>query len=504
MAIYHLHVQTIGRGGGKSAVAAAAYRSTSKLVDRETGIVCDYTRKEKALDAGIIAPENSPEWVYNRDELWNGVQEKENRKNSQFAWEYDVAIPHEVSKEKKQIIAEFCKKNFVSQGLICDWAIHAPGKKGDQRNIHAHIMVTTRKMTAEGWGEKFRVGESNKMSDRQNWLNQVRESWAEVCNLELKNLYDQQKFDQNLERVKHKNERGFYADTGPKPELIKIDHRTLSAQNVERQVQQHQGPTATAIERKGKKPDRTRTPKPAGEKIQESPEFENFEKEAELKTAQLALKLLASSPENWKKEFTEFERLCKNEESRSRAVAVHQFLPEIEKANFQEIEKAKKTQKELLDKKPNGISEKPNVLKNFFYEYQADDGKKYPYEKYEKVQKGIIENWQKSVKANDEKGEGLNKERNLILAVKRDTENSGKGLEAINRSLRLGAEQESRRPALFSKIKEKARELLDNAREFLTYRNIKNVFEEVKAAREETAPREREQARKREPRSWSR
>jgi len=458
VAIYHLHAQTIGRGSGKSAIAAAAYRSTSRLTDDETGIVCDYTRKEKAVHSGIIAPLDAPEWARDREKLWNEVQKKENRKNSQFAWEYDIALPNEVKNWK--MINSFCQENFVKKGLICDYSVHKPDRQGDERNWHVHIMVTTRKMTAEGWGEKHRIGE-NKMSDRKEWLNEIRKSWEAICN-------------EHLERIGSKE---------------RVDCRTLEAQGIDRVPQRHQGATATAMERKGKNPDRTREREE--EKEEELPEeisntLKALANEEKLLNEKIRLANLSES--DFKKEF----KVLEYGQIKAQAEATKELLPEIEKANSIEAGATNKSLQELKKQKPSGIYPKQNALKNFFSIWHTDDGKEFKkYDEYAEHQQGLINKFLAKVNPFIEKQKELSAEKKLIEEVKKDKTNQGP--EASNRALKLSREQE-KRPTLFVRIKEKAQELLDNALEFSGYRNFKNALEEVREAREETA-RQRTQER---------
>jgi len=464
VAIYHLHVQTIGRGSGKSAIAAAAYRSTSRLTDNETGIICDYTRKAKAVHSGIIAPLDAPDWVYNREKLWNEVQTKEDRKNSQFAWEYDIALPNEV--KNWRMINRFCQDNFVKKGLICDYAIHKPDKQGDNRNWHAHIMVTTRKMTAEGWGEKYRHGE-NKMNDRREWLNEVRKSWEDICN-------------EHLQRIGSKE---------------RVDCRTLEAQGIDRVPQQHQGPTATAIERNGFQSAR-RTRRPDSFII--DGDLGKTEKEEDISDALKAIaneekllnekiRLANLSEDDFKKEY----KVLEYGQTKAQALATSELLPEIEKANSLEAKDNNKRLQELKKQKPNGIYQKPNALKNFFMEWHSDDGKIFKkYDDYAEHQQELINKFLAKVTPHLEEQKALAAEKKLIEEAKSDKTNQG--LEATNRILKLGREQE-KRPTLFDKIKEKAQELLDKASEFSGYRNFKNALEEVREARAETARQRRQE-----------
>ena len=227
MAIYHLHCDIIGRSGGRSATAAAAYRATEKIEDRTTGETFDFRRKEKALFSEILTNGDVPEWATDRAELWNSCEEKENRKNSQFCRSFDIALPKEFDQEtNKRLIEQWAIENYVSRGLVADICGHAPhkDKKSGQsnENYHAHILVPTRKMNKDGWTEKDREGND------KDFLKQVRKSWADIVNAEFER-------------------RGMSE---------RIDERTLEEQGIDREPQQHQGVTATAMERKGKNPDR--------------------------------------------------------------------------------------------------------------------------------------------------------------------------------------------------------------------------------------------------------
>ena len=54
MAIYHLEAKVVSRGTGRSAVAASAYLSCSKILNDYDGVQHDYTRKERTGLAGSI------------------------------------------------------------------------------------------------------------------------------------------------------------------------------------------------------------------------------------------------------------------------------------------------------------------------------------------------------------------------------------------------------------------------------------------------------------------
>jgi hypothetical protein len=177
MAIYHFSAQVFSRSKGQSVVAAAAYRSGERLEDERTGEEKFYKRgvSPKTL---ILAPEHSPEWVNDRERLWNEVEKAETRKNSQLAREINVALPRELSNEDQEaLIREFIQDQFVNRGMVADIAIH----RDDQENPHAHVMLTTREISPEGFTVKNR-----EWNDRE-LLNQWREEWANYVNQALEN-----------------------------------------------------------------------------------------------------------------------------------------------------------------------------------------------------------------------------------------------------------------------------------------------------------------------------
>ncbi|MCF7778981.1 MobA/MobL protein, partial [Sulfitobacter sp. M220] len=145
MAIYHLRATMISRSQGRSATAAAAYRVAERIEDRRTGLTFDYAARGGVDHTEILAPDHAPDWVRDRSELWNRVEEAETRKNSQVAREVRVALPAELTHAQRlELVREFVRSQFVDRGMVADIALHAPGRIGDERNHHAHILLTTR------------------------------------------------------------------------------------------------------------------------------------------------------------------------------------------------------------------------------------------------------------------------------------------------------------------------------------------------------------------------
>ena len=200
MAIYHLRASMISRSQGRSATAASAYRVAERIEDRRTGLVFNYAARSGVDHTEILAPDHAPDWVRDRSELWNRVEESETRKNSQVAREVRVALPAELTHEARvELVREFAQEQFVDRGMVADIALHAPGRDGDDRNHHAHILLTTREIGPEGFTTKNR--DWNKVEVLEGW----REAWARDSNAAL--------------------ERAGIED--------RVDHRTLVAQRDE-------------------------------------------------------------------------------------------------------------------------------------------------------------------------------------------------------------------------------------------------------------------------------
>ena len=287
MAIYHLEAKVVSRGAGRSAVAASAYLSCSRLYNDYDGIQHDYTKKQGLVWQQIFLPEYASQEWQDREKLWNAVEEVETAKDSRLAREFVVALPIELSREQQiGLLQDFIREQFVSDGMCADAAIHDT----DGHNPHAHILLTVRPLdeqghwqyktekeylcmrngeergfTAaefksaqnEGWEKQYpykvgkkkvymtpsaaevqglvradkhpkstRYGRQNPISERWNSEEQLvewRKAWADVTNLYL--------------------ERAGRAE--------RIDHRSNAARGLDEQPTIHEGVTARALERKG-------------------------------------------------------------------------------------------------------------------------------------------------------------------------------------------------------------------------------------------------------------
>lgn len=172
MAIFHLSVSVISRGKGQSAIASAAYRSGDRLVDEQTGESKFYKRSVHP-ETFIMTPTVAPTWAHDRQRLWNAVEESETRKNSRLAREFNVALPQELSEtDQRKLLKDYVQHEFVDQGMIADVAIH----RDHPENPHAHVMLTTREISEEGFTNK------NRDWNQKEQLEQWREQWSVYTN----------------------------------------------------------------------------------------------------------------------------------------------------------------------------------------------------------------------------------------------------------------------------------------------------------------------------------
>lgn len=179
-AIFHLDVTTVSRSTGRSAVAAAAYRAGTKLLDARTGLDHDYRRKGGVKETFIAAPDGC-DWIDSRETLWNAAEAAENRKNSTVAREWLVALPDALDALQRAELARALATELVTRfGVVVDVAIHDANRKGDQRNHHAHLLTTTRTAGPDGLGDKTRILDAAKTGGVE--IANMREWWAGTVN----------------------------------------------------------------------------------------------------------------------------------------------------------------------------------------------------------------------------------------------------------------------------------------------------------------------------------
>ena len=154
MAIFHMNFKNISAGGGRSAVASASYRSGEVLYREADEKNYEYPRVVKP-ESFILLPENAPEWASDRERLWNEVEAQENKANSRYAKEFNIALPVELSdEEQRELLTNYVQETFVDSGMVADVAIH----RDHPENPHAHVMLTNRPFNVDGtWGQKAKT-----------------------------------------------------------------------------------------------------------------------------------------------------------------------------------------------------------------------------------------------------------------------------------------------------------------------------------------------------------
>ena len=235
MASYHLSVKTVKRSAGRSATAAAAYRSASVIECDREGRMHDYTAKRGVEACFILAPDCAPDWAQDRAALWNAAEARETRSNSVTAREWELALPSEISDAARiEITRAFAAQLVERYGVAVDVAIHAPHREGDQRNHHAHILTTTRVLSAEGLTDKTRILDAASTGGPE--IEAMRGVWAELQNHALE-LAGQ------VERVDHRSLEV------QREEALSLGD-ALKAEELDREPELKLGPAANAIERR--------------------------------------------------------------------------------------------------------------------------------------------------------------------------------------------------------------------------------------------------------------
>lgn len=260
MAIYHLTAKTVSRSKGQCVVASSAYRHGQAMRAERYGLTFDYRSKHEVVASDVALPGDAPAWAVALVEgrpparaaeaLWNAVEAFEKRADALLAREIEVALPVEFSRAQNVALIEaFVAQAFTSRGLVADWSYHAL-----EHNPHAHILITTRPLTSDGFGARFSPvidpatgalmrteaskGRPNGKLVTQDFvtgrwgdtgvLEQWRADWAAVQNLAL-------------------HQAGI---------AQQVDHRSFADRGVGLQPTEHQGVAARGIERDGRVPER--------------------------------------------------------------------------------------------------------------------------------------------------------------------------------------------------------------------------------------------------------
>jgi hypothetical protein len=247
MALFHLSVTQTKRSAGQSVIASAAYRAGERLYSEYYGDYSDYTRKGGVICSDILLPSHAPPEYADRQTLWNAVEKAERGKNAQLAYSFDIALQNEFSLEENIALArQFLLENFVSRGMVVDFAVHQPDREdGGIPNPHFHVLCLIRPIEQNGkWGLKQRRvyeldEDGNRIRDTDgkfvfnavpttDWgspetLEYWRQTRAELCNTK-------------------------FAEKGLD---VRIDHRSYERQGVELLPTVHEGATVRAMEKKG-------------------------------------------------------------------------------------------------------------------------------------------------------------------------------------------------------------------------------------------------------------
>lgn len=292
MAIYHLEAKVVSRGAGRSAAAAAAYLSCSRIYNDYDGIQHDYTRKQGLVwEQVFLPPQAPPEWQ-DREKLWNAVEAAEKAKDSRLARELVVALPIELNQEQQiSLIEEFIQEQFVADGMCADAAIHDT----DGHNPHAHILLTVRPLDEKGqWQYKtekeylcVRNGEERGFTTAE-FLKAQKEGWEKQYPYKIgkKKVYMAPSAAEvrGLARADKHPKSSRYGRQNPitlrwnsEEQLLlwrenwaaaanlaleqagreeRIDHRSHAARGLEEKPTIHEGVAARAMERKGITSDR--------------------------------------------------------------------------------------------------------------------------------------------------------------------------------------------------------------------------------------------------------
>jgi ATP-dependent exoDNAse (exonuclease V) alpha subunit len=234
VAIFRLHIKSISRGAGRSATAAAAYRAGERIRDERTGVLRNHSRrtdvqhKEILLPSGLEGTDGA--WAKDRERLWNAVEAVESRRNARLAREYQVALPPELNEgQRVQLARHFARELANRYNVAVDLAVHAPPATGDPRNYHAHLLATSRELTATGFGAKAGLDMHSDERRRRGLpagiaeIKAVRERWAALSNEAL-------------------------ADAGLD---LRIHHGSLRAQGIDREPLPHIPYVAFQMERRG-------------------------------------------------------------------------------------------------------------------------------------------------------------------------------------------------------------------------------------------------------------
>ena len=247
MALYHFHADIVTRSAGSSVVASAAYRAGEKLHSEYYNEDADYTRKGGVICSEIFLPPNAPAAYADRETLWNAVEKAEKNKKAQLAYTYDFALQNELTMGENIALARrFVEEQFLSKGMIVDFAVHAPDRKdGGIPNPHVHLLCPIRPLKTDGkWGAK------------QHRVYRLDESGERIIGKDGKPLFDAvptTDWGQKETLLHWREEWANYVNRefAKKGLPCRVDHRSLEEQGVDRLPTIHEGPNVRAMEARG-------------------------------------------------------------------------------------------------------------------------------------------------------------------------------------------------------------------------------------------------------------
>lgn len=153
MAIQFARLEKVKRSAGKNACQKSAYNGNLKLKDFQTEKKYDYTMRGSCCFHEILLPSGVDKKFIKAEILWNAVEVKETRVNSQLANEVVLALPDdpEITLDHKISLSKsFAQRNFVDKGLAAQINIHMPSNKNKESNWHAHLLIPTRRFDETG------------------------------------------------------------------------------------------------------------------------------------------------------------------------------------------------------------------------------------------------------------------------------------------------------------------------------------------------------------------
>ncbi|MDC8640606.1 MobA/MobL family protein [Xanthomonas hortorum] len=155
MAIYHVSIKSFSRGKGQSSVAAAAYRAGINLRDTTHKTTHKYGKRSGVVSQQMLAPDGAPRWCLDVRSFWDINEQQETRANARVAREVEVSLPNSLDAPQRRMLAvalgQLLVDRYQAAVLV---AVHSPGRRGDQRNHHVHLLISARKVDANGLGER--------------------------------------------------------------------------------------------------------------------------------------------------------------------------------------------------------------------------------------------------------------------------------------------------------------------------------------------------------------